>query len=272
MNKGQFISYIESPEKISGSDSLLLAELLKNFPYFQTAHLLYAKGLHNAGSIHYNNQLKVTAAYAADRKVLHRLITKQKEAETDTVLPNVLPERTAKIEEERIEAAVEQIVKTEVKEFNIKPVVEETLLPEPEIEIIPVPSLVQAEEKVIEKVLERIQEEKTAEEKEHKNEPEEIVDPEDEHKAQESENPEEATDPLEGEYISEIVDASVEIELLNTPLFEPQEAKTEEKQQEIVESNFVLSTIAEVPVEKTEVSSTINQESLSFTDWLKHMN
>ena len=81
MNKVQFISYVETPEKISGNDSVLLGELLKNFPYFQTAHLLYAKSLHNINSIHYNNQLRVTAAYATDRKVLHRLITKPIEVE-----------------------------------------------------------------------------------------------------------------------------------------------------------------------------------------------
>ena len=62
---------------MSGTESILLSVLLKNFPYFQTAHMLYAKSLHNTNSVHYNNQLRVTAAYATDRKVLHRLITRQ---------------------------------------------------------------------------------------------------------------------------------------------------------------------------------------------------
>ena len=77
MNKAQFISYLENPNKLTGDDSIVLSQLVKDFPFFQTAHLLYAKSLHNQGSIHYNNQLKVTAAYATDRKVLHRLITKK---------------------------------------------------------------------------------------------------------------------------------------------------------------------------------------------------
>lgn len=75
MNRSQFISFMSNPDKLTGSDSALLAELLKNFPYFQTAHLLYAKSLHNENSIHYNNQLKITATYATDRKVLYNLIT-----------------------------------------------------------------------------------------------------------------------------------------------------------------------------------------------------
>jgi hypothetical protein len=75
MNRSQFISFMSNPEKLTGADSAVLAGLLKDFPYFQTAHLLYAKSLHNENSIHYNNQLKVTATYATDRKVLYNLIT-----------------------------------------------------------------------------------------------------------------------------------------------------------------------------------------------------
>jgi hypothetical protein len=77
MKRHQFISYMDAPDKLSGEDSVLLAEMVKNFPYFQTAHLLYTKSLHNQHSIHYNNQLKITAAFATSRKRLHQLITKK---------------------------------------------------------------------------------------------------------------------------------------------------------------------------------------------------
>jgi len=83
MNRNQFIAFMDYPDKLSGSDSILLAELVKNFPYFQTAHLLYAKSLHNQHSIHYNNQLKITATYATDRKVLHYLITAKPEVASE---------------------------------------------------------------------------------------------------------------------------------------------------------------------------------------------
>ncbi|HLC82237.1 MAG TPA: hypothetical protein VJI69_00310, partial [Bacteroidia bacterium] len=117
MNKIQFISYVETPEKISGNDSVLLAELLKDFPYFQTAHLLYAKSLHNINSIHYNNQLRVTAAYATDRKILHRLITKQQEVEAIKI-PEI--EIITPIEEKKIEEAVINLIKEEVAEQKIE--------------------------------------------------------------------------------------------------------------------------------------------------------
>lgn len=75
MNLKQFISYVENPNSISGQDVSLLEDIVKKFPYFQTAHLLYAKGLHNENSVHYNAQLKVAAAYATHRKRLHQIIT-----------------------------------------------------------------------------------------------------------------------------------------------------------------------------------------------------
>lgn len=85
MNREQFISFLDKPEALRESDGVLLAGLLKEFPYFQTAHLLYAKCLHNQKSVHYNNQLKTTAAYAADRKVLHQLITRPFPSKTENI-------------------------------------------------------------------------------------------------------------------------------------------------------------------------------------------
>lgn len=77
MNRNQFIQYIEHPENMDGNSIALLDGLIKEFPYFSTAHLLYAKNLCNENSIHYNAQLKITAAYASDRKILYRLIKKE---------------------------------------------------------------------------------------------------------------------------------------------------------------------------------------------------
>jgi len=157
MKRNQFISYMDAPDNLSGDDSVLLAEIVKNFPYFQTAHLLYTKSLHNQHSIHYNNQLKITAAYATSRKRLHELITKKtiiddnnKLAKTEnTVIDKLVKQQTAanpavtpiaakiteaineaiteqKIIEESVPATIETpelSIKTE-----IKPPVEETIL------------------------------------------------------------------------------------------------------------------------------------------------
>ena len=120
MNRNQFISYMNSPETLSGNDSIILAELVKNFPYFQTAHLLYAKSLHNQQSIHYNNQLKITATYATDRKVLHRLITNKVESNIETT--DAL-ETVSKIENTPTEKIIVQVDSNEVKQDTIPPVI-----------------------------------------------------------------------------------------------------------------------------------------------------
>ncbi|MDO9185503.1 MAG: hypothetical protein Q7W13_05795 [Bacteroidia bacterium] len=112
MNRNQFISFMDNPDKLSGNDGILLAELLKSFPYFQTAHLLYAKSLHNEHSIHYNTQLKTTATYATDRKVLHYLITNKPEAKIEIVN---ISESHKTIEENKI-IKVEQLVKEEIEQ------------------------------------------------------------------------------------------------------------------------------------------------------------
>ncbi|MGQ0829735.1 MAG: hypothetical protein ACT4ON_15215 [Bacteroidota bacterium] len=201
MNRTQFISFIDSPDKLSGADAVLLSGLVDNFPYFQTAHLLYAKSLHNQRSIHYNNQLKITAAYATDRKKLHRLITKQPDSELPTVKTSDI---TTTIEGKRIEQAVIQIVKEEVEELTIQPVVQEKIIKE--IEISPV---VTAEEKVIEKIAETIK----AEEKESRD----------------------VISGLEKEYFSEALNARVELEVLHTE-------RLIEEPTETIESDFILNT------------------------------
>ncbi|MES2396706.1 MAG: hypothetical protein V4549_11915 [Bacteroidota bacterium] len=122
MNRNQFISFMDNPDKLSGSDGILLAELLKSFPYFQTAHLLYAKSLHNEHSVHYNTQLKTTATYATDRKVLHYLITNKSEAKIEIV---DAPE-SHKIAEENKNVKIEQLVKEEVEQPIATEVVQTT--------------------------------------------------------------------------------------------------------------------------------------------------
>ena len=68
------IQHIKNPQKIVNKDVAKLDNYLKEFPYFQTAQSLLAKGLLNTNSIRYNQQLKKAAAYALDRKKLFKLI------------------------------------------------------------------------------------------------------------------------------------------------------------------------------------------------------
>ncbi len=253
MNKAQFISYVETPEKMSERDSILLSELIKNFPYFQTAHLLYSKSLHNINSIHYNNQLRVTAAYATDRRVLHSLITKQTEVE----LINI-PKPIEKSEEKQIEQAIHNLVNEEIAEQKIKPLVEEIIRPEikeeTSAEIIPIETIeinpIEISDLIVEEVIiENIDVFENAEEKNNTQ----IIDNT------------EAT--LEKEYFSEIIDASVELGISELPII----AKNEEIQ-ETVASNFVLNIPEPTANVKEDAEDKVNSGSFSFTDWLKQVN
>src|ERR1044071_5173831 len=78
MNTQQLVGWMKDPSLLGKEASAQLDTLPQTFPYFQTAHLLYIKSLHNENSFLYNNQLKVSAAYATNRKVLYELITKKK--------------------------------------------------------------------------------------------------------------------------------------------------------------------------------------------------
>ncbi len=68
---------MSQPGNTGKETSAQLDTLTQTFPYFQTAHLLYIKSLHNENSFLYNNQLKVAAAYATNRRILYELITKK---------------------------------------------------------------------------------------------------------------------------------------------------------------------------------------------------
>ena len=244
MNKTQFISFVERPEKMSETESILLSELLKNFPYFQTAHMLYAKSLHNTNSVHYNNQLRVTAAYATDRKVLHRLITRQEIIEAFEPIESIEKTNKKKIEEVAIELVNEEAkqhqIQVKIAENSVVPEIteeiEETHKNSTAIKVVPEPEIEEIEE-----TQSKVKE------------------------IEESEQNEDLTKALEKEYISEIVDAKIELELQYIPPIEEKEKKTE-----TVESTFVLPISEPASEQKVENEQQNALESLSFTDWLKH--
>ncbi|CAN5236095.1 hypothetical protein BH09BAC5_BH09BAC5_03270 [soil metagenome] len=77
MNTQQLTGWMKEPASLGKEASAQLDSLTQTYPFFQTAQLLYIKSLHNENSFLYNNQLKVSAVYATNRKVLYELITKK---------------------------------------------------------------------------------------------------------------------------------------------------------------------------------------------------
>jgi hypothetical protein len=270
MNKAKFISYLEQPEILSGDDAVLLTELIKNFPYFQTAQLLLAKNLHNVQSIHYNNQLKVAATYATDRKALHQLITKPSK-------PIIVskPKVDEVVENKRFEEAVVKIVKEEVEEQRIKIVVEDVA--ETKIEANEVPKIIHTETATIVETVNISPQENPVVEVEEKTietvvEPEPIEAEKEIVAIEEIEQPieiEKINPELEKEFLVEVANASFELEIQEEQYLAKEEKLIEEeKEPETVESNFVLnvSPVERKIVEEKEISA---DEPRSFLDWLK---
>ena len=101
MQQQQFIELIKQPFKIEESQLEDLEVLLKEYPFFESAHLLYTKGLHKYQSINYSKQLRKTAVIANSRSVLYELINK---VESNKINAEVIIEPT---EVEKVESKQE---------------------------------------------------------------------------------------------------------------------------------------------------------------------
>ena len=88
MNRQQFINLIQSPDLLNNQTISPLHDLLKDFPYCQAVQLLYLKNLQKENSIHYNNQLKISAAYSSNRTLLFQLINEPLESKIEKITEN----------------------------------------------------------------------------------------------------------------------------------------------------------------------------------------
>ena len=74
MNIIEFGNFLGRPQNITEQQTADLEVILNDYPYFQAAHFLYLNGLRNQNSFKYNNELKITAAYTTDRRVMFEYI------------------------------------------------------------------------------------------------------------------------------------------------------------------------------------------------------
>ena len=78
MNVQDFTYLLQYPNKaISPDQTTQLTEVVTAYPYFQAARALHLKGLKGHNSFKYNDALRVTAAYTADRDILFEFITSE---------------------------------------------------------------------------------------------------------------------------------------------------------------------------------------------------
>lgn len=74
MTKDRFLQLLRSPFNASPEDIKEVKEITRQFSYFNSSHLLYAKLLKEANHFQYDNALKQAAAHASDRKKLFELM------------------------------------------------------------------------------------------------------------------------------------------------------------------------------------------------------
>jgi len=77
MNRNDFFRIIHDSCAVDRQMIGEVRELLDLFPYFQSAHLLLLKGLHNTSDVKFESQLKQSAIFVADREVLYYLLKKE---------------------------------------------------------------------------------------------------------------------------------------------------------------------------------------------------
>ena len=85
---------IKNPYIIDKDESIYISNILENFPYFQTAHILYSKALQNTKSIRFKSQLKKAAIYSGDRNLLFDIISQQEDLNIskDTIKDKLIKE------------------------------------------------------------------------------------------------------------------------------------------------------------------------------------
>jgi hypothetical protein len=74
MQQQQFIDIIKQPHLIESAHLADLEVLVNEYPFFESAHLLYTKGLHKHQALNYSKQLRKTAIVVNSRSVLYELL------------------------------------------------------------------------------------------------------------------------------------------------------------------------------------------------------
>lgn len=118
MQARQFIDIIHQPQSINSAQIAELELLVKEYPFFESAHLLYTKALHQHNAINYSKQLRKTAIVANSRTVLYELIHQKEIIQPKTL---VIPE-TKTIQEETKAEVIEQPIIEEPKQQSLNPV------------------------------------------------------------------------------------------------------------------------------------------------------
>jgi hypothetical protein len=123
VNKREFIRALDHFKSINSTEIENIQSLVNEFPYFQSAQLLLTKAFHSSDNFNFEQQLRKTAAYAADRRILHELLFANtaviEPIETEVHVPEESEEVTTPIVEVNNKEEKINSTKKEHKEVNL---------------------------------------------------------------------------------------------------------------------------------------------------------
>ena len=113
MNKETFAKYIGDLSLLNNDTLPEIKAMLDEFPYFQSAWVLYIKNLHSIKDIRYESKLKTACAFVSDRKLLHDILkgsyiptNRQTDEQHDSPVPSqfiAAPEENKEIGQTHVE-------------------------------------------------------------------------------------------------------------------------------------------------------------------------
>ena len=116
MQAQQFIDIVKHPHLIESAHLADLEVLVNEYPFFESAHLLYTKGLHKHQAINYSKQLRKTAIVVNSRSVLYELLHQpEKQAVKEPVI-----EKTVVVTPEEIVETPKTLSSVSVTNNDIK--------------------------------------------------------------------------------------------------------------------------------------------------------
>ena len=91
MTSKQFFKYLVEPEQLNDSSVVEMEQLIKQFPFFQTAHLLYLKALSKINHKLVTEKLPKESLFVSDRSILHSLLRPASTPEAKVAEPKKEP-------------------------------------------------------------------------------------------------------------------------------------------------------------------------------------
>ena len=91
MNPQQFSELVKDPHILAQENIVQIENLLKLYPYCQTAQILFTLNLFQQGHVSYQQQLKKAVVYAGDRKKLKELLEANKRQPVEVGAPEQAP-------------------------------------------------------------------------------------------------------------------------------------------------------------------------------------